>query len=283
MKTILILLTLLPRLATAQDQDFFLDQEYEVSPSGTIDLTCDDAEVRITGSERTTARVIVKRVITEGAMKGNRKFDLEVIEKAGNLVIREKQSNGVSISYGSYEEDYTITIEAPGNVNLRVQSDDGNVTVQRIGGAITLRSDDGDLQLQDCPSEAFDLEADDGDIAINQGQGTLNVRIDDGDLNVQQGNFSAVDVATDDGDIALTTSLTDDGRYQLKASDGKVDLRITQGGGEFDIHHDDSEVDTSGQFTLVKTDDDYTQLTLPQGSAQVEIQVDDGHVALHAL
>ncbi len=152
-----------------------MDQEYELSSSGTIDLTCDDAEVRITGSERTTAHVVVKRVITKGKVKRNRKFDLEVIKRDGDLVIREKQFNGVPVSYGSYEEDYTITIEAPENVSLRVQSDDG-------------------------------------------------------DLTVQQGEFSAVDVASDDGDIALTTSLADAGRYELQASDGKIDLRTHHAG-----------------------------------------------------
>ncbi|MGB3777844.1 MAG: hypothetical protein WA960_05770 [Tunicatimonas sp.] len=94
MKTLLMLLTLLPVLATAQDQDFFLDQEYEVSPSGTIDLTCDGAEVRITGSNRATARVVVKRVITD--------------------------------------DDYTQLTLPPGNAQVEIQVDDGHVMLRAL-------------------------------------------------------------------------------------------------------------------------------------------------------
>lgn len=284
MKYALLILTLFPLFAFAQDEDFFLDEEYSLAPDGTIELTCSDAEVRITGSDRTTAHVVISReVTTKGIVKGEREFDVEVSEKNGDLVIRERQSGNVSVSFGYFDEDYTIDIEAPTGVSLRVRGDDGNVTVQRIGGAISLQNDDGDVQLQDCTGEAFDLEVDDGDVEMNQGQGELTVRIDDGDVTIQEGSFSTVEITADDGDVALATSLNDDGKYRLVANDGKIDLQITSGGGTIEIRHDDTGLDTSGQFTLVKSDDEYTQLNLPNGSAQVDVRVDDGHVDLSAL
>ncbi len=136
--------------------------------------------------------------------------------------------------------------------------------------------------MQECRGEAFDLRVDDGDIEIDQGQGELRVRIDDGDVSVQQGNFSSVDVSADDGDISLATSLSDQGKYKVTMSDGEIDLRVTEGGGEFNIRHDDTEIDSSGKFTLIKSDDERTQLTLPDGSAQIDLRIDDGHVSLSA-
>ena len=283
MKYSLILLTLLPLFAFSQDNDFFLDQEYTVAADGTIDLSCDDAEVHITGSDRTTAHVVISRKVSaKGLVKGDQKFSVDVSERGGDLIIREKQTGNLSVSLGYIDEEYTIDIEAPRGVSLRVQSDDGNVTVQRIDGAITLQNDDGDVHLQECQGEAFDLRVDDGDIKIDQGQGELLVRIDDGDVSVQQGNFSTVDVSADDGDISLATSLSDQGKYRVAMSDGEIDLHVTGGGGEFDIRHDDTEIDSSGEFTLVKSNDDRTQLTLPNGTAQVDLRIDDGHVSLSA-
>ena len=93
---------------------------------------------------------------------------------------------------------------------------------------------------------------------------------------------SEVDVSTDDGDIALTTTLSDEGKYDIAASDGGVDLQIIGGGGTIEVRHDDTELDTSGQFTLVKSNDDYTELSLPNGSARVNLRVDDGHIDLRA-
>lgn len=284
MKYLLLTLAFLPLSVFAQDEDFFLDQEYSIAADGTIELSCSDAEVRITGSDRETAHVVISReVTTKGIVKGEREFDVQVSESNGDLIIEEQQSGNVSVSFGYFNEDYTIDIEAPVGVSLRVRGDDGNVTVQRIGGAITLQNDDGDLILQNCTGEAFDLEVDDGDIEMDQGQGTLTVRADDGDVTIQEGQFSSVDVSADDGDIALVTSLRNEGKYRLAANDGEIDLRITEGGGTIEIRHDDTDLDTSGQFTLVKSNDDYTQLSLPDGSAQVDLRVDDGHVDLSAL
>lgn len=281
MKYLLLSLALLPVRAFAQDGNFFLDQEYTIDGDGTLDLICGDADVRITGSNRTTAHVVIRReVTTQGVVKGNRTFSVDVSEENGNLVIREKQTGHLSVSLGYVSEEYTIDIEVPQEVSLHLKVDDGPLTVQRLKGAITVQSDDGDVLLQDCTSEAFDLDVDDGDIEMNRGQGELVIRIDDGDVSVQEGNFSRVDVSADDGDIELTTRLTDQGTYRVEVSDGDIDVNITGGGGEFDIRHDDTQVDTSGPFNLVKSSDDYTQLTLPEGNATVELRVDDGRVAL---
>ena len=283
MKYLTILLTLLPLFAMAQDDDFFLDQEYTLAADGTIDLSCDDAEVRITGSDRATAHVVISRKVTaKGLVKGDQEFSVEVSEQDGDLIIREKQTGSRSVSLGYIDEEYTIDIEAPQGASLQVRSDDGNVTVQRMAGAIAIQNDDGDLTLQSCESEAFDLRVDDGDIDMDQGQGELRVHIDDGDISIRQGNFSSVDVSADDGDISLATSLSDQGKYQVSLSDGEIDLQVTEGGGAFDIRHDDTEIDSSGKFTLIKSNDDRTQLTLPDGSAQIDLHVDDGHVSLSA-
>ena len=284
MKYLLLTLILSPLFGQAQDDDFFLDQEYPVATNGTIELSCSDAEVRIVASDRETAHVIVNRkVSTKGFVKGKRTFDVRVSESNGNLTIEEQQSGNVSVSFGYFNEDYTIDIEAPVGVSLQVRGDDGNITIQRVSGAISLQNDDGDLVLENCSGTAFDLEVDDGDIQMDRGQGNLTVHIDDGDITVQEGEFSSVDITADDGDIMLATSLSNEGKYRLAANDGEVDFRIIQGGGTIEIRHDDTELDTSGPFTLVRSDDDYTELSLPDGGAQVDLRVDDGHVDLSAL
>ena len=192
MKHLLFFFALLPWCALAQDDEFSLDQEYTVAPDGTIELTCDDAEVRIVGSDRTTAHVVIHRKLTtKGIVKNDQTFDVLVSEQGGNLIIEEKQQGGISV-IGYVDEEYTIDIEAPEGVSLRVRSDDGNVRIERIGGAISLQNDDGDLLLQGCTGESFDLRVDDGDIDMDQGRGTLSIRSDDGDVTVKAGEFSEV-------------------------------------------------------------------------------------------
>ncbi len=275
MKYLLLSFALLPYYAFAQDDEFSLDQEYALAPDGTIELTCDDAEVRIVGSDRATAHVVIyRKLTTKGIVNNDQTFDVRVSEQDGNLIIEEEQQGGISV-VGYVDEEYTIDIEAPQGVSLQVRSDDGNVRIERVGGAISLQNDDGDVQLQDCTGASFDLRVDDGDISMNQGQGVLRVSTDDGDVTVKDGAFTAINVSVDDGDVALATTLSDDGEYDIVANDGGVDLQVIGGGGTIEVRHDDSDLDTSGQFTLVKSSDDYTELSLPDGNARVNLRVDD--------
>ena len=69
----------------------------------------------------------------------------------------------------------------------------------------------------------------------------------------------------------------------MRVSDGEVNFQVTEGGGEFDIRHDDTKLNSTGRFTMIKSDDDHTQLSLPNGSANVDISIDDGHIELQAL
>ena len=111
---------------TTKTGDFRLDQDYKVAENGTIDLRSSDAKVFITGSNRTNAHVKIDRVVeSRGFIMGDSEFAVEVEETNGNLKIEERQHSDVSI-IGSYHEDYTIKIEAPAGVSLRIRGDDGD-------------------------------------------------------------------------------------------------------------------------------------------------------------
>src|SRR5687767_4721643 len=126
MKTIAALLLTFCFSSTvlAQDGEFHLDKSYKVSKNGTIDLSCSDANVFITGSSRQDAHVkIDRKVEIKGwyASKGEFTVDVEVTD--GNLRIRERQQgvDGGVVSY--YKEDYKIEIEAPEGSSLLVHGD----------------------------------------------------------------------------------------------------------------------------------------------------------------
>jgi hypothetical protein len=84
----------------------------------------------------------------------------------------------------------------------------------------------------------------------------------------------------DDGDLLIETSIVDNGRYFIQAQDGLVALTITNGGGKFEIRHDDSRITTEGNFNKIAESDDRTHVSLANGNANVEIRTDDARVRL---
>lgn len=268
-------------IAQNKNQDFHLDKEYKVAASGTLNLSASDAKVQITGSSRKTAHVKIDREVnSKGLTFGSEEFRVDVEEKEGNLVIKEYHRSMNVAVVGYHYEKYTILLELPEGMSLRVKGDDGDYLIKSINGSIDASLDDGDLELIGCKGNEFKFRLDDGDIKMDEGRGNLEVDADDADVFIQKGNFSSITARMDDGDFVVQTSLSDNGDYRIDSQDGLVSLTILGGGGTFDIRHDDGRVLTEGKFNVVEESEDRTQLTLAKGKAKVDIRADDGRVRL---
>ena len=281
--SLLALLFIVSIAASAQTKDgiFQLDREYAINLKGTIKLKSSDAKVTIVGSSRATAHVkIFRQVTTKGIVFGQEDFAVDVYEEAGNLTIREQSNSNVVGMIGYHYEKYTIQIEVPEGVSLAVQGDDGDYNIRNVDGSISLDLDDADVELAGCSGDNFRFRLDDGDIVMDEGKGKLEIDADDADVKITNANFTSVEADVDDGDLEIETSLAKGGDYRISAQDGLVALTITQGGGTFDIHHDDARVITEGDFRQVERSENRTSLVLADGSARVDIRSDDARVRL---
>lgn len=267
--------------AYCQDGNFHLDKIYKASQTGIIDLRSSDANVFITGSDRKDVHIKIERKITtKGMVWGGKEFSVEVEETNGGLSIRERE-NGSSVSIvGYYKEEYRIDIEAPNGMSLDIRGDDGDYFIKNMNGSIAMDIDDADAELVSCKGDKFKFSVDDGDIKMDQGRGHLEVRADDGDVEIRNAGFTFIDADLDDGDFIVETSLADNGEYDIQAEDGSVAMKITKGGGEFYVRHEDGRVITEGDFDTIERSEDRTRLKLNNGTAKVTIRVDDGKVRL---
>jgi hypothetical protein len=261
--------------------NFNLDKVYKISPSGLLNLTCSDAKVYITGSSRTDVHVKIDRVVeTKGFVFGENEFAVDIDETNGNLTIKERAGSTSVGVVGYIHEKYTINIEAPEGISLRVRGDDGDYWIKTINGAMDLDLDDADVDLAGCKGNDFRIRIDDGDVKMDQGSGKLEVDADDADIEIRNAKFTSISADFDDGDFIIETSLADGGDYYINSQDGMIAFTVTGGGGKFDIRHDDASVRADDVFTTVEESEDRTRLTLPSGNAKVDIRADDARVRL---
>ncbi len=265
---------------TTKTGDFHLDQDYKMSPTGTINLHCSDAKVFITGSDRTNVNVKIDREVeTKGMTFGTQEFAVDVDENDGNLKIRDRSSGSVGI-VGYYHERYTIRIEAPRGVSLILDGDDGDYLITNINGAVDADLDDADVELTGCAGSDFRFHLDDGDVKMDQGRGSLEVDGDDSNIHIRNAQFTRISAEIDDGDFVVETSLNDSGDYYINTQDGRVQFTVTAGGGRFDIRHDDASVRADAAFSAVEESEDRSRYTLSSGNAKVDIRADDASVRL---
>ena len=264
-----------------KDGDYHLDKEFNLSPSGTIELSSSDAKVFITGTDRKTVHVKVDRTVTaKGLFFGSDEFALEIDNSGGNLRIRERSSSSSHGIVGYYNEAYEIRIEAPTGASLIIKGDDGDYEIRNVNGSIAMSVDDGDIDLMGCQGDNFQFRLDDGNLNMEQGSGSLEINTDDGDVRIRNGKFTSIIADIDDGDLIIETSLANNGKYDIRAQDGLVSMIITNGGGEFNVRHDDARVIAEGGFDVHEKSESFTSLKLPNGTAKVDIRADDARVRL---
>ncbi len=268
-------------LLAQKDGDYHLDKEFDLSASGTIELSSSDAKVSITGSDRKTVHLKVDRTVTtKGLFFGSDEFALEIDNSGGNLRIRERSSSSNHGIVGYYNEEYEITIEAPWGASLVIKGDDGDYTIRSINGSIAMGVDDGDIDLMGCKGSIFKFRLDDGNLNMDQGRGAIEIDTDDGDVRIRNAHFTSIIANVDDGDLIIETSLANNGNYNIRAQDGMVSMIVTGGGGAFNVRHDDARVIAEGGFDVHEKSESFTSLTLPNGSAKIDIRADDARIRL---
>lgn len=276
----IVFLCLLSLSIQAQDDgQYTLDKTYQLDQNGTLHLRTEDAEVRITGSDRDDVRVVVERYEEIRGASSRRSFEMEIEEKSGDLFIKEiKRSTSWTVGY--YRLDYEINIEMPKNGSLRIDGEDDNYLIQSVDGSIQISTEDGDVEIIDCHGDDFEIEMEDGDLELDGGTGSLYISMDDGDADVTRGKFNDVEIRIEDGDIILETALGDQGRYRMDGDDADMELVVLSGGGDFNISKDDGRVSASSDFDLIKETDYRVEYKLGTGKAEVSIRTNDGRVRL---
>ena len=280
--TILLYGTALANDGTTKEFEYTLDKTYQIAKNGTLSLNTEDADIKIIGSNRKDAHVNVYRKVTlKGIFRNNEdKFRIVVTEKEGHLVIREKSESRINIAIGTYSETYKIVIEVPSSIGIKLHGDDDDYIIKRILGKINIVGDDGDVEISNCKSKKITIDMEDGDVEIADGIGDLTVDLDDGNLTTVNSKFSNVDITVSDGDLDIETSLYDKGMYQFRTDDGDIKLNITNGGGLFEVRHDDGHVSTSSVFKESYSSERKHKYNLTNGEAQVFIKTNDGDVKL---
>ncbi len=266
----------------SRGDEYTLDKVYKIDPDGNLDLRTNDAKITITGSNRKDVHLKVFRSVkVKGVFtKSEDRFKIEVEEFDGDLIIRENNRSYKSGLLVYTEEVYRITIEIPLGVSLKLKGDDDDYDISDVNGNIKLDVDDGDVFLENCQGNKFDITIEDGNLDMSGGNGALWLSLDDGDLKARNCNFNDVEIRANDGNVRLETSIVSDGNYTFKTDDGSVDLKIKGGGGEFDIRHDDGRVRATSDFQMAYAGENRHKFKLAGGNAKVFVRTNDGRVSL---
>lgn len=135
-----------------------------------------------------------KRAPTAEEMK---QFTIQAEQRGDEVVISAKpvQPNAQLNASVQFE------VYVPRSANLRINSGDGRLNVEGVGGDMQLNTGDGAIYVKEGKGSVR-VSTGDGRITIDEFNGTADARTGDGRISLR-GSFSQVDARTGDGAISL--------------------------------------------------------------------------------
>ncbi len=248
--------------AETVERDFH--RTFEVASGHALHLDHGDGDVTIEPWDQDKVDVEVRYRVEYTRIGVGNKIDFEVdFRQSGSTVHVEGRESG-SWSFGFFSQreiEHLYTIRAPAYLILDLDGDDGDVEITDWQGEITIRGDDGDLDLAGIRSPRTDISVEDGDIDIDGLEGELAVATEDGDLRVS--------------DCTIT-----DGRFRLE--DGSATITRCTGSARFHLVDGDLTLDDfRPERVSIRTVDGDVDLDFLAGEAMdVEVRTADGDVTV---
>jgi Toastrack DUF4097 len=220
---------------------------YAINGRADLHVQTDDGSVTITSADQNN---IYAHVTTTKYAIGSSGVTIEENQSGNAVNIRVRMPHfhwGFWGSGGSVHVDLRV----PRNLNLDVNTGDGDVTAQPVSGNIRITTGDGNINASGLHGQIY-LHSGDGRIEGSSMDGALQVDTGDGHITID-GRFDALQVQTGDGSIdasAGTGSKVQDG-WNLHSGDGRITLRVASDlNAELDAHTGDGSITVDVPITV---------------------------------
>lgn len=275
------------------DAHAFIEREEKRFPAGPapeITLSTFDGSIQVRPWDR-------PEVLVEVEKRGSDKMAVDKIqvvgEAKGNQIsvdARQPSSEKVSMGIGFHNSTSAKLIASvPRGSRLTITTRDGSISVERIDGALELRTDDGSVRVSESPGD-LTIVTRDGSITLDRVAGRIDARTGDGSINVS-GSPSSLLLESGDGSVVVRaereTVMTGD--WSVRTGDGSVVVEVPPGfSAELDAETRDGSVRSELTIAGVQTDqrrgDERRRLhgKIGAGGKVLKLRTGDGSIRLRA-
>ena len=198
-------------------------KSYQVSGRADLRVTTDDGDVTIVGSAQNQ---IDAHVVTDGYKIGSSDVRIEESQSGDHVVISVKTPHLNWSFLGSHHKSIKIELHVPRDLDLDVQTGDGNVTAQSISGHVHFNTGDGNVTATAVHGD-IRFHTGDGRIEGADFDGALDANTGDGNLRIA-GRFDSLSLKTGDGNIdaQVATGSKIASTWTIRSGDGHINMRI---------------------------------------------------------
>jgi DUF4097 and DUF4098 domain-containing protein YvlB len=263
---------------------------YKIDGTSELRLDAMDGNVRISGAD---ANRVEARVTTVGWSISEDEVRVTERQTGDRVEIEVKVPRWQANWSG--RRSIEIEIVVPRNSNLDVHTGDGNITAQSLvtpaagqpssGGSVRLDTGDGNITV-DGAGGRISLRTGDGNISASELDGSLEAHTGDGNV-VVRGRFDKLSLHTGDGNIEARVGQRSKivSSWNIRTGDGSVTMRLPDGfGADLDAHTGDGSIRLDFPVTVSgKLEESTVRGRMNNGGGLLTIRSGDGSIRIERL
>ena len=244
------------------------DDSFSVNGTSTLVINNDNGWIKVNTGTDTEVRV-------QATLRGIDRIDYEVSQNGNTITVLAEIDQGWFISNVGVD----ITITAPVNANVELETSNGMIGLDGIEGTGTLRTSNGEIVLENVKGD-FEGETSNGKIEVDTLEGTAFLRTSNGGLNLEE-VIGEVDAETSNGGISYSGDMIAGGDNRLVTSNGNVDVELLGTPSiELDASTNNGDVTSELPITATTTSDDHLVGIIGDGEADLYIESSNGDVTI---
>jgi DUF4097 and DUF4098 domain-containing protein YvlB len=279
--TFLTMLALSTLAATSTRADDW-SKTYPISARADLRVSTDDGDVTIIGSDQ---KQIDARVTTEGYKISSSEVRIEESQNGDHVVISVKVPHFNFSFFGSRHKSIKVELHVPRELELEVETSDGNVVAQNVAGRVHFNTGDGNVTATGVHGD-IRLHTGDGHITGTNFDGTLDASTGDGNLQIS-GRFDSLTLKTGDGNIEAQAGGGSKvaNAWTVRSGDGHITMRVPADlNANVDAHTGDGSITLDIPITVAGSlSHSSVHGKLNAGGGTLSISSGDGSIHLEKL
>ncbi len=110
--------------------------------------------------------------------------------------------------------------------DLKLKSTNGDIKLENYSGTLALETVNGDIRLRNSHTTDVTVSTINGDVILHEISGWLRANTISGDIDIKQARDARIDIETTNGEIKFVGSLASDGDHRVSTINGDVRLRL---------------------------------------------------------
>ena len=254
---------------------------YQISNRADLRVSTDDGDVTVVGTDQ---KQIDVRVTTEGYKIGSNDVRIEESQNGDHVVISVKMPHFNFSFFGGKHKSVKVELRVPRELELDVETSDGDVVAQNVAGRVHFSTGDGNVTATAVHGD-IRLHTGDGHISGTNFDGTLDADTGDGNLQIS-GRFDSLSLKTGDGNIEAQVGGGSKvaNAWTVRSGDGHITMRLPADlNANVDAHTRDGSITCDIPIMVSGTLSHTVRGKLNAGGGTLSITSGDGSIHLEKL